>query len=334
MTDRVVAASPTGLDPVGEVVSQMQSITMWIAFLTYASHQHGRTAAPLLLVWNRFGGKPPSVGPFPVPREELAEIIGALTDDTVRTRVNAAFTQAAAALPLPSSAPSEPSAKSGRRRGQHARASSSLADKHVSAETPRGPISFTVAIDWSHGRVRYEVDRIGVFWLSPSDEYGPDNVRIQYGDDGENYFQRAGYQARPNAPQVFGITIVGTAVVNPSYAKPTENGWVNVRRRGADHYSVSAPTATSQRIAQIVYALLNHYQKHPDLKRIRVAQARYRAPARLAAHQRTATKLTERITELETERAQAMKAAAAQQALLDQPPPGPAEPPAPAPSDP
>jgi hypothetical protein len=249
----------------------------------------------------------------------IAALLGNIGDPALRERVAAAVANGA-------SGPAAPHTRRKERRSRPEHASVARvepADARPSLITRYGTYRFAWRLDLERGRVRYELQRVGVFQLGPDEHHQDGYVRLCYGDsEGATWETEHGNAARPGAPTVYGVTLCGDAVFSPETATPQSAGWLVVRRpavgSGGYRYSAPAPAKTSQKTAGIVAALVAHYTALPPetLERIRQAQQVHLAPGRLADLERRRALLRARIAEQARELYHLEQTARTQWALL------------------
>jgi len=193
----------------------------------------------------------------------------------------------------------------------------------VQLTTPSGrTITVEDETDDQRGRVFYRVSGVGTLTIDRDPyAYAHDRepgLRVTYGLLEADY--HGGYRLLPEAPEVFGVQLVGGWTVYPDDLTEarTRPGGIrgHARRYVSDFSSQSAPDKTRQRVGDIVAALVDYHLTRPDLTAIDTVQARRYAPGRLAEHQRTISDLTRQIEELEARRSAEMARADAQLALI------------------
>lgn len=173
-----------------------------------------------------------------------------------------------------------------------------------------------------HGRVAYRVDRVGTFTLYRDPlTYGAGRdapgLRCTYGLDLEPVWHH-GTEPLPEAPVVFGVTLVGATVFDPDRRQPESPWWLVVRRPVDRFRSERAPERTCARVSEIVGALTEHYLGRADRFALEHAQAVSLAPGRLREHERHLADLDRRIAALRQERDQETARAQVQAVLCGQ----------------
>ncbi|MER6509643.1 hypothetical protein ABT158_22670 [Nonomuraea sp. NPDC001636] len=213
------------------------------------------------------------------------------------------------------------------RDGDHVEGTNSFV---ISVPRPGGKGTKALRVHVSHddhGRTRYAVIRVGVFWIGPDSlEYDRaahgggrrrNALRVQYGDarDGEDYHYRDGSLTRPGAPTINGITLAGDGTYNADdITKDGKSGpWVG---RPGRYSSNRVPEKTEQATRRIIFKLTQHWLGQPGLDELRAAHDRHHAPSRKAGHDRRAERLREQVGQLAAELAEQEEAAAAQAALV------------------
>lgn len=138
----------------------------------------------------------------------------------------------------------------------------------------------TTEVLWEIGAVVYVVDKVGTFTVI-RDIYssGSDTLHILYGRyDGTRVHW--GNNPMPEAPVLFGITLVGGAGFDPAkFTDPNWSrswGWPCHRESGG-----SAPAATCHRAEEYCRAITLDYLARDDYAAIERARAVYSAPTRL-----------------------------------------------------
>lgn len=160
------------------------------------------------------------------------------------------------------------------------------------------PIGHSSEADYSTGRVFYTVPRVGTFTLEPGQDLDgwrddPLCVHMTYGRAPLTW--HSGYAPLPDAPVLYGITLVGAAVFGTDPEPPT---WGFPCRRSTGPYTAtSVPPRTAQRARAIALELAGDWLARPDRGRLLDAHRMWKAPARLAAaelaHQRALDRLAE-----------------------------------------
>ncbi|GGM73654.1 hypothetical protein GCM10012275_50490 [Longimycelium tulufanense] len=186
-----------------------------------------------------------------------------------------------------------------------------------------GTATAAVTTNWTTGRTRYVVraDRIaGAVTVSPErhpypddDTVVPQDIDVDWGDTLEDTDRRVtGYDPHPSPLTANGITLIGgTRGIRPQTILDGERLGLSVRRATGHLTSSTVPTRTEDRVTALTQGVLQHWLSHPDLEAVRLATARYYAPARAAKAQSDADRLQEQIDTLVAERDQHLARAAA-----------------------
>ena len=169
--------------------------------------------------------------------------------------------------------------------------------------------------DWEHelpvGRTVYRCFG-GAFALSSPDAGSADtyagttDVQVTYGSIGDRW--SFGYETRPDAPEFFGIRLLGASVFRLESMDPCKPWqWITPRRPLASYCSQSVPDGTRRRVAGVVAAIVEHWIGLPDYGAVRHAHDVMMAPGRLSSRTTEIQDLTQRIKELEAQRAEHMR---------------------------
>ncbi|MBM0201870.1 hypothetical protein JNW90_01205 [Micromonospora sp. STR1s_5] len=142
-------------------------------------------------------------------------------------------------------------------------------------------LSFTTTPD-EYGRVVYAVEGIGTFTIQPENRYVRDepSVQVVFGrlEGPIRYFYS---DKLPDRPVICQVELGGAPIFRPSQMDPKHPyGWMTVRRAAG----TQAPAATAKRTADVVHALVNHWQAREDLDELISYQDWHLAPERRAGH--------------------------------------------------
>ncbi|WP_067819863.1 hypothetical protein [Actinomadura kijaniata] len=140
--------------------------------------------------------------------------------------------------------------------------------------------------DWEKGETAYQVTgpRVrGAFTITLEQPVGSDEldvdtpyVYVQYGIG-----DRWGWgDQRRDRPVINRVRLLGGAVINTDTMRQRRltHRDVSCHRSVGLNCSTSAPTATNQRCALVVHALIFHWLNHPEHYALRLAWARHHAP--------------------------------------------------------
>lgn len=161
-----------------------------------------------------------------------------------------------------------------------------------------GPLRFSSEPDYATGRVFYTVPRVGLFTFEPGqsvDGWRDDPLRVHMTYGRAPLTWHNGYLPLPDAPVLYGITLVGAAVFT---VDPEPSTWgFPCRRSTGSCTSTSVPPRTASRARSIALALSADWMDRPDRQRLLDAHSLWKAPGRLAsavyAHQRALDRLAE-----------------------------------------
>ncbi|WP_431976042.1 hypothetical protein [Micromonospora haikouensis] len=175
-------------------------------------------------------------------------------------------------------------------------------------------LSFTTTPD-EYGRVVYTVEKIGTFTIQPANRYVRDepSVQVVFGrlEGPIRYFYS---DKLPDRPVICQIELGGAPIFRPSQMDPKcPYGWMTVRRATT---GTQAPAATAKRTADIVHALVNHWQARDDLDELIGYQDWHLAPERRAGHLKQIKRLNGEVEKLLTQLADQHRGLAVQRGIL------------------
>lgn len=174
------------------------------------------------------------------------------------------------------------------------------------ATTAEGRRITFVATPTEHGRVIYDVAKVGAFTIEP-ETYAYDTsdrpqqrVHLRYGRvDGPDPYSRD--QDLPDQPVVCTVRLSGGAVFDAEKIHTRGRYWLAVHRRGGG----SAPDGTARRTADIVRVLVADWLARDDHDELRGYHDWHLAPSRIANAQHTIDRLHQviapRLSELASE---------------------------------
>ncbi|MCX5070781.1 hypothetical protein OOJ91_33595 [Micromonospora lupini] len=174
-------------------------------------------------------------------------------------------------------------------------------------------LSFTTTPD-EYGRVVYAVEGIGTFTIQPANRYVRDepSVQVVFGllEGQIRYFYN---EELPDRPVICQVELGGAPTFRPSQMDPKRPyGWMTVRRAAGGR----APEATAKRTADVVHALVNHWQAREDLDELIGYQDWHLAPGRRAGHLQQIKRLTDEVEKLLAQLADQHRGLAVQRAIL------------------
>jgi hypothetical protein len=161
---------------------------------------------------------------------------------------------------------------------------------------PARPPRFTVEVG-TNGRVYYTVDRVGVFTLEPNPYQDDGSILVSHGR-GSAYLTSS-YKNLPEAPVIYGITLLGGSVYNPDRDKANPWARITVRRLTDRYTGQSVPDATRRRTEAIIEVLAGDWLQRPDLPLLKAAAQCQLLPARIREHQHVQQKLLAQRDELD-----------------------------------
>jgi hypothetical protein len=166
-------------------------------------------------------------------------------------------------------------------------------------------ITVEAEVDHEAGVVFYTVAKVGTFTIGPdiysssqdySEDPRPRYVHVTYGRFvGYPY----AYTSPPEAPVIYGVTLTGGAVLDPSTLDDLTPWRFPCRRYMGPYSAMSAPDGVKRRCLDITVALLRDYFARPDLDVIERAHQRRQAPGMYAGHVAEIKRLREEIAERE-----------------------------------
>lgn len=148
----------------------------------------------------------------------------------------------------------------------------------------------------SNGQVGYDVARIGRFTIG----YGSHRrhaahddttyLVVTYGENTSDDFYASCTLAHPDAPTLFGITLVGKSVIATEQVmeylanEPHQRSawWITPTRHDRSGHLVDVPDRTRSHVAYIVAALVEDFLDRPDAEQLLTAHRHHHAADRAA----------------------------------------------------
>lgn len=186
------------------------------------------------------------------------------------------------------------------------------------------------ATPYANGQVGYDVARIGRFTIG----YGAHRrhtayddsayLVVTYGDGtGGGDFYTTCTLRHPDAPTIFGITLIGKSVIDTDRvmeylaAEPHQRSpwWISPSRYDKDGHLVDVPDRTHGHVARIVAALVEDFLDRPDAEQLLAAHRHHHAADRAADSRTFLAEIDREIALWEQLRHRELAAMASQEAL-------------------